>query len=168
MNAEKRPLSTALKTLEEETFQHLVAEFRASYPQLRLMHQTIMERKFARHYRRMLPMLLENLQFQSNNRFQPVIDALALIQKYFHTHHEYFAEQVPLDGIVTPKWHEKVFDRPNKKEDRGLWALAKLEAQPEPQGLGLIKEQINNRFGVLDLLDVFHKTEPFPIPRWRR
>jgi len=240
--------------VKEETFQHLVAEFRASYPQLRLMHQTIMERKFARHYRRMLPMLLENLQFQSNNRFQPVIDALALIQKYFHTHHEYFAEQVPLDGIVTPKWHEKVFEkvkdqtkvnrryyelcvlkkleralkckeiwvegsysfrnpnedlpsdwsdenrrvlhyqelgkpldpqtfvrllkerltraveqfnrvlpsldhlrifRPNKKEDRGLWALAKLEAQPEPQSLGLIKEQINNRYGVLDLLDVF-------------
>src|ERR1700730_11730165 len=116
--------------VKEETFRQLVTEFRASYPQLRLMHQTIMERKFARHYRRMLPMLLENLQFRSNNRFQPVIDALALIQKYFHTHHEYFPEQVPLDGIVTPKWHEKVFEkvRDQSKVNRRYYELNEAAA----------------------------------------
>jgi hypothetical protein len=36
-----------------------------------------------------------------------------------------------------------------------LWALAKLEPQPEPQSLGLIKEKIGGRYGMLDLLDVF-------------
>ncbi len=45
--------------------------------------------------------------------------------------------------------------RPNKKEDRGLWALAKLEPQPEPESLGLIKSEISDRYGMLDLLDLF-------------
>jgi len=44
--------------------------------QCRILHyqdlrQTIMQRKFARHYRRMLPTLLESLRFRSDNRFQP-------------------------------------------------------------------------------------------------
>jgi hypothetical protein len=39
--------------VKEETLQDLVAEFRASGPELRLLHQTVMQRKFARHSRRM-------------------------------------------------------------------------------------------------------------------
>jgi hypothetical protein len=50
--------------------------------------------------------------------------------------------------------HLRIF-RPNKKDDRGLWALMKLEPQPEPQSLGLIKEKIGSRYGMLYLLDVF-------------
>lgn len=50
--------------------------------------------------------------------------------------------------------HVRVF-RPNQHEERGLWALARLEPQPEPQSLGLIKEKIGARYGMLDLLDVF-------------
>lgn len=56
---------------------------------------------------------------------------------------------------VLPKLsHLRIF-RPNKKDDRGLWALAKLEPLPEPQSLSLIKEKIGSRYGMLDLLDVF-------------
>jgi len=240
--------------VKEETFHDLVSEFRASGPELRLLRQTIMQRKFARHYRRMLPALLESLRFRSDNRFQPVIEALAAIQRNLTTHQEHFSEQVPIEGVVTPRWKEKVFEqvkgktkinrryyelcalerlehalkckevwvegsydfrnpsedlpsdwsdeqrrtlhyqalgkpleaqafvrllrermraaltnfncvlpelshlrifRPNKKDDRGLWALTKLEPQPEPQSLGLIKEKIGSRYGMLDLLDVF-------------
>jgi TnpA family transposase len=50
--------------------------------------------------------------------------------------------------------HLRVF-RPHKREERGLWALTKLAPQPEPSSLGLIKEKIGTRYGVLDLLDVF-------------
>jgi hypothetical protein len=42
-----------------------------------------------------------------------------------------------------------------KHAERGLWALAKLERQAEPQSLHLIKEGIASRYGMLDLLDVF-------------
>jgi TnpA family transposase len=240
--------------VKEETFRNLVTEFRASGPQLRLLRQQTMHRKFARHYRRMLPGLLENLRFRSDNRFQPIIEALAMIHKHLGSHHKHFSEDVPIDGIVTPSWREKVLEqvesetkvnrhyyemcvleklgralkckevwvessyafrnptedlpgdwgdeerralhyqnlgkpldgqafvrslqerltsalqdfnrvlpqlnhlrifRPNKKEEQGLWALAKLEAQPEPEGLGQIKDKISSRYGILDLLDVF-------------
>jgi hypothetical protein len=50
--------------------------------------------------------------------------------------------------------HLRIF-RPRLNDDRGLWALAKLEPQLEPQSFGLIKKKIGGRYGMLDLLDVF-------------
>jgi hypothetical protein len=50
--------------------------------------------------------------------------------------------------------HLRIF-RPRQKDDRGLWALSKLEPQAEPQSLGVKKEKIGSRYGMLDLLDVF-------------
>jgi hypothetical protein len=50
--------------------------------------------------------------------------------------------------------HLRIF-HPNKNEERGLWALAKLEPLPEPQSLGVTKEKTGSRYGMLDLLDVF-------------
>jgi hypothetical protein len=47
--------------VREETFRNLVAEFRHSGPHLRLLRQAMMQRKFARHYRRMLPALVQDL-----------------------------------------------------------------------------------------------------------
>jgi TnpA family transposase len=240
--------------VKEEIFRNLVAEFHISGPRLRLLRQTIMQRKFARHYRRMLPALLETLQFRSDNRFQPLIEGLAVIRSHLGSHRRYFPETVPVEGVVTPAWREKVFEEvegesrinrqyyelcvldklqralkckevwvegsyafrnpsedmpgdwddeqrrilhyqelgkplnaqtfvhslkerlitalaqfnrvlpqlrhprifhPKKHEERGLWVLAKLEPQPEPRSLGLIKEAIDKRYGILDLLDVF-------------
>jgi hypothetical protein len=190
----------------EETFRQLVVEFQVTGPQLRLLRQTIMERKFARHYRRMLPAILENLLFRSDNRHQPIIEDLAFIRRHVGSHQRSFppTETVPIAGIVTPAWKQRVFEevkgeirvnrrsyelcvlqqlqralkarlttalaqfnhvlpqlshlriiRPKHKPERGLWALTKLEPQPEPHSLGLIKDAINQRYGILDLLDVF-------------
>jgi hypothetical protein len=96
--------------VKEEIFRNLVAEFHISGPRLRLLRQTIMQRKFARHYRRMLPALLETLQFRSDNRFQPLIEGLAVIRSHLGSHRRYFPETVPVEGVVTPAWREKVFE----------------------------------------------------------
>ena len=69
-----------------------------------------MARKFARHYRRMLPALLNTIEFRSDNRFQPLIEALAAIRHALGSYHRHFTGAVPVDGIVTPSWHEKVFE----------------------------------------------------------
>src|SRR5579863_920896 len=88
----------------------------------------------------MLPALLESLQFRSDNRFQPIIEALAVIRRHLGSHRDYLS----------------IISHPNKKkEGHGLWALAKLEPQSEPQSLGLIKKTIGLHYGILDLLDVF-------------
>jgi hypothetical protein len=98
--------------VKEEIFRNLVAEFRVTGPNLRLLRQAVMQRKFARHYRRMLPALLETLQFRSDNRFQPVIEALTVIQRHQGSHHCHFpeAEPIPIEGVVTPAWEERVFE----------------------------------------------------------
>ncbi len=240
--------------VKEDVFQHLVAEFKTSGPQYRLIHQYLMRNKYARHYRRMLPLVLENLVFRSDNRFQPVIDALAVIKRHLKSKHQYFPEDVPIEGVVTRRWRETVIEEsdgerkihrkyyelcvlqkleralkckevwveggdafrnpsqdmppqwsdegrrtalyatvhqplqaqpfiealrarlltgltkfnqnlprnqhvrishPQGKDERGLFAVARLEAQAEPQSIGLIKDAISERYGMLDLLDVF-------------
>jgi hypothetical protein len=73
-----------------------VTEFRPSGPELRLLRQTVMQRKFARHYRRMLPSLLESVRFRSDNHFQPVIEALAAIQRNLTVHRSIFQNRYPL------------------------------------------------------------------------
>ena len=238
----------------EATFRELVAEARASGPQYRLWYQYVMRQKYARHYRRMLPLVLEHLTFRSENRFQPVIEALAIIKHYLGTKYQYIPEEVPLEGVVLPKWRDMVlepkdgavrvhrqfyelcvlqqleralkckeiwvegsyafrnpsqdlptewhheaqrtayyhalpqpvevtafldplrerlttaltrFNRdlprnpdvhlyaPAASEERRLLAVARLTAQPEPQSLDRIKDLISQRYGVLDLLDIF-------------
>ena len=56
---------------------------------------------------------------------------------------------------VLPRLGHLRISHHKKKEERGLWALTKLEPQPEPRSLDLIKEAISKRYGILDLLDVF-------------
>ena len=56
--------------VKEEVFHHLAAEYKASGPQYRTLHQTLMHRKYACHYRQMLPVVLEQLTFRRENRYQ--------------------------------------------------------------------------------------------------
>src|SRR5262249_10383615 len=88
----------------------LVAEAKASNPQYRSWYQSVMRQKFVRHYRRMLPLVLEHLTFRSDNRFQPVIEALAVIKQYLPTKYQYFPEEVPVEGVVLPSWRETVIE----------------------------------------------------------
>ena len=68
---------------------------------------------YSHHYRRIVPALLEVLSFQCNNdRHRPVMDALALLDKYRDRKATVFPanEKVPLDGVVRTDWQELVLD----------------------------------------------------------
>jgi hypothetical protein len=65
------------------------------------------------HARRIVPALLEGLAFQGNNdRYRPVMDALALLDTYRARKSPGCpaSEQVPLDGVVSAEWQELVRD----------------------------------------------------------
>ena len=96
--------------VKEATFHDLVAEAKASHPQYRSWYQSVMRQKFMRHYRRMLPLVLEHLTFRSDNRFQPVIEALAVIKQYLPTKYQHFPAEVPVEGVVLPSWRETVIE----------------------------------------------------------
>jgi Tn3 transposase DDE domain/Domain of unknown function (DUF4158) len=240
--------------VKEETFRELVAEAKASGPQYRVWYQYVMRQKYMRHYRQMLPWILEHLTFRSENRFQPVIEALAVIKRSLGTKYHYFPDEVPIEGVVPPGWRDTVLEHkdgkvrihrqsyelcvlqqleralkckeswvegsyafrnpsqdlpanwtdddqraayyrvlnqpaevssfmeplrmrltaaltqlnrdlprnpsvhlypPAANDDRRLLAVARLAAQSAPHSLGRIKDLISQRYGLLDLLDIF-------------
>src|SRR5690606_2255891 len=76
---------------------------------------------YARHYRRMVPPLLQTLTFRSNNeRHRPLIRALALIAQYADSQNTYYleTEDIPLQDVVSPAWREKVLHRTSRGEVR--------------------------------------------------
>jgi TnpA family transposase len=96
--------------VKEATFHDLVAEAQASDPHYRNWYQAVMRQKYVHHYRQMLPWILEHLAFRSENRFQPVLEALAVIKQSLGTKGPYLPEDVPVDGVVLPSWRETVIE----------------------------------------------------------
>lgn len=240
-------------TVKEETFRDLVMEAESSGVKYEQKQIVFLKNKYLRHYRQALPLILDNLEFGSSNKHQPIVKALQLIKRYFGTSYQYFPEEVPLEVIPNawkqpvlekkddeikvnrkayelcvlqklekalkckevwvvgaktfrnpnddlpndwhnePRWLEyyqslaqpttaEVFIEslknrltatltsfnktlpnnpsvktylPNQHSDGGLFALERLEAQPLPTNIEKLKEFVNDKYGVLDLLDVF-------------
>jgi hypothetical protein len=95
----------------------------------------VLRASYSGHYRRMLPRLLEALEFRSNNAaHQPVVDALALLARYagrpgaqrFYDR----AERVPLERVVPAGWWDAVVDEHGKVE-RIPYELCVLKALRE-------------------------------------
>ena len=101
--------------VKEETFKALVAEKEVSGPQYQLLDQRFMKQKYNHHYLRILPLVLEHIKFKSDNRFQPIIEALAIIKRYLGTSYKYFPVSVPIEGIVTGSWSFTVLEQVGKQ-----------------------------------------------------
>ena len=104
----------------EPTLQQIVAEYQAdgSYEQ---QIQLKTRQSYARHYRRMVPPLLQVLTFQSNNELhRPLIRALVLIEKYADSQHKYYleTEDIPLQDVVPTAWRDRVIHRSKNGEVR--------------------------------------------------
>jgi len=87
----------------EPTLRDLVREWRANGPAYRRKVTVLMRNSYRSHYRRMIPKLLETLEFRSNNEtHRPVIAALELLRKYVDSKVRLYPaeEEVPLDGVV--------------------------------------------------------------------
>jgi hypothetical protein len=64
-----------------------------------------MRSSYRDHYRRMMPGLLNMLEFRSNNEsHRPVIKALALLKRYIGVPGAYYPpeEDPPIEGVVCP------------------------------------------------------------------
>jgi hypothetical protein len=99
--------------VSEETLQHLVKEWKSTGPVYRHQVQTRIRGAYRSHYRRMLAPLLEALNFRSNNeRYRPVIDALALLKRYLGSKTQYYParESVPTEEVVPSAWLDAVVE----------------------------------------------------------
>ena len=93
-----------------------------------------MRSSYGNHYRRMLPFLLNLLEFRSNNEIhKPVIEALELLKKYIGSRERYYdeTENVPTDGIIGASLSELILetkDDGSVKINRINYELAVLQA----------------------------------------
>jgi TnpA family transposase len=99
--------------VSEATLRDLIKEWKATGPFYRSHVQTVMRSAYRSHYRRMLPPLLEALEFRSNNAtHQPLIRALTLLKRYLPSRVRTYPieEDVPLEGVIRDHWREAVLE----------------------------------------------------------
>ena len=106
----------SLKTLKD-----LVAEYKGTGLAYKRRVHNVMRASFANHYRRMIPQLLELLEFRSNNDLhRPVIEALELLKKYAHSKARYYdsTEEIPIDGVLKAGAKEILMETDSEGQER--------------------------------------------------
>jgi len=76
---------------------------------------------YAHHYRQILPPLLEVLRFRCHNeQYQPLIDALKIVEKYLPRKKAYYPKQliVPLEDVIPKQWQEWIYQVDNNGRPR--------------------------------------------------
>ena len=84
------------------------------------------------HYRRMLPELLNNLEFRCTNaQYQPLMQALMLVKSQMELKKPFFPEgvEIPLKGIVPASWMALVVE--DEKVNRVAYEICVLKALRE-------------------------------------
>jgi hypothetical protein len=123
--------------VSEETLRDLVKEWKATGPTYRTTLRTVIRNSYKGHYRRMVPQVLQVLNFHSNNeRHRPTIQALDLVKRYADTKVHTFPveEEVPLDGVVRGLWREAVIEKDaqgRQRVNRITYEICVLEALRE-------------------------------------
>jgi hypothetical protein len=97
-----------------------VREAQANDRAFRAQVRKVLRSSYSNHYRRMLPAVLEALEFRCNNTvYRPLMDALDLLRRYANRERVIYydpADRVPLDGVVRPDWHSAVVDERRRVE----------------------------------------------------
>jgi len=99
----------------------LVREYKSSRLAYRFQVHTYLRASYASHYRRMVPQLLQALEFRSNNAtHQPLIAALELLKRYANSSQRLYParEDVPLRGVVPPAIEELVVHADSRGHQR--------------------------------------------------
>lgn len=105
----------------EQTLRDLVKEWKSTGATYRTTLRTVIRNSYRGHYRRMVPKVLQALDFRSNNeKHYPVIQALNLLRRHADTKQRIFPadEKVPLDGVVSGLWREAVMEIDAKGRQR--------------------------------------------------
>jgi TnpA family transposase len=109
----------------EKLLRDIIKEYKAKSPAFRQQVHTIMRASYSHHYRRMVPELLDILDFRSNNElYRPVIRAIQLVKDYVHSPRQYYPDHeiIPIKEVVAAKWREFVVE----KEDDGTERVNRL------------------------------------------
>ncbi len=107
--------------VSKQTLQDLVKEFKATGPTYREKVYTVMRASYLHHYRRMVPQILDVLEFRSNNEIhQPVIKALELLKKYASSGQHYYLidDNIPIEGVIKGNWRDIILEIDKEGQER--------------------------------------------------
>jgi TnpA family transposase len=107
--------------VSEKTLSDLVKEFKNTGSAYKQKVYTVMRASYGNHYRRMVPEILNTLEFRSNNEIhQPIIKALEIIKKYYNVGTHYFSdtEYIPIDGVIKSVMNDAVIEKDDLGKER--------------------------------------------------
>lgn len=99
--------------VSEVTLKNLVKEYKSTGNAYREKVYTVMRASYGGYYRRILPLILQELEFCSNNEVhRPVIQALELLKKYADSKQRYYeaGEEIPIEGVLRSGWQEIILE----------------------------------------------------------
>ncbi|MHC5825206.1 MAG: Tn3 family transposase, partial [Nostoc sp.] len=99
--------------VSEVTLKNLVKEYKSTGNAYREKVYTVMRSSYGGYYRRILPLILNKLEFRSNNEVhRPVIQAISLLKKYADSKQRYYdaGENIPIDGVLRSGWQEIILE----------------------------------------------------------
>src|SRR3954469_6702152 len=126
----------------EQALHDLVREWQSGpmykkRPMYKKSLRTTIRGSYTRHYRRMVPALLDALEFRSNNALhRPVIEALGVVKRHAASRLRHLPddETVPIESVVRPLWRDAVIDtdaKGRKRVNRLTYEICVLEALRE-------------------------------------
>ena len=117
----------------ESTLFDLVAEKQTVGPGYRRLIHSVVRASYGNHYRRILPLILNTLDFQSNNkRHRPVMEAIELIRRNRDARHLYYSlDEAPIEGVIKKNMRSIIVETDShgvKRVNRISYEIAVLEA----------------------------------------
>lgn len=112
---------TVFPVVGEKTIRNIIREYKYSGSEYTLKVNMHMRASYRTHYRRMLPRILETLEFKSNNRaWRPIVEAVKILRKYIGDPIQYYplTEDIPIEGVVPAEWRDLVYKIDAKGEAR--------------------------------------------------
>lgn len=104
----------------EDKIAALLKEYHSAGPSYVRRIYKRMRLSYANHYRRILPLILNNLVFRSNNTlWQPILEALSFLQDpSLKNVRSFSVDEVPFDDVVPKKWVDCVTEEDSQGTKR--------------------------------------------------
>lgn len=107
--------------VSQKTLQDVVKEYKSTGSTYRAKVYTVMRASYLHHYRRMVPQLLDTLEFRSNNDMhRPVISALELLKKYKGSTQHYYSpeDKIFINGVLKSGSHDLIVEVDKDGQER--------------------------------------------------